>query len=62
MKENNADVWDAFLNTLENRGVSSEWEVASDVQEELIDDFKTKINMGVIDGKTVLPSDLIWAD
>ena len=60
MKENNADVWDAFLNTLENRGVSSEWEVAPDVQEELIDDFKTKIDMGVVDGKTALPSDLIW--
>ena len=62
MKKNNADVWDAFLNTLENRGVSSEWEVAPDVQEELIDYFKTKIDMGVIDGKTALPSDLIWAD
>ena len=60
MKENSVDVWDAFLNTLENRGVSSEWEVASDVQEELIDDFKTKIDMGVVDGKTALPSDLIW--
>lgn len=36
MKENSVDVWDAFLNTLENRGVSSSWEVASDVQEELI--------------------------
>ena len=60
MKENSVDVWDAFLNTLENRGVSSEWEVASDVQEELIDDFKTKIDMGVVDGKTAFPSDLIW--
>lgn len=60
VKENSVDIWDAFLNTLENRGVSSEWEVASDVQEELIDDFKTKIDMGVVDGKTALPSDLIW--
>lgn len=60
MKENSVDVWDAFLNTLENRGVSSEWEVASDVQEELIDYFKTKIDMGVVDGKTALPPDLIW--
>ncbi len=60
MKENSVDVWDAFLNTLENRGLSGEWEVASDVQEELIDDFKTKIDMGVVDGKTAFPSDLIW--
>ena len=60
MKENSVDVWEAFLNTLENRGVSSEWEVASDIQEELIDYFKTKIDMGVVDGKTALPSDLIW--
>ena len=60
MKENSVDVWDAFLNTLENRGVSSSWEVASDVQEELIDYFKTKIDMGVVEGKTALPSDLIW--
>ena len=60
MKENSVDVWDAFLNTLENRGVSSEWEVALEVQEELINYFKTKIDMGVVDGKTALPSDLIW--
>ena len=60
VKENSVDVWDAFLNTLENRGVSSEWEVAPDVQEKLIDDFKAKIDMGVVDGKTAFPSDLIW--
>ena len=60
MKENNVDIWDAFLNTLENRGVSSSWEVASKVQEELINYFKTQINIGVVDGKTTLPSDLIW--
>ena len=60
MKENSVDVWDAFLNTLENRGVSSSWEVAPEVQEELINYFKTKIDIGVVDGKTALPSDLIW--
>lgn len=60
MKENSVDVWDAFLNTLENRGVSSEWEVASEVQKELINYFKMKIDMGVVDGKTAFPSDLIW--
>ena len=50
MKEKRVDVWDAFLNTLENRGLSSEWEVASEVQEELINYFKTKIDTGVVDG------------
>ena len=60
MKENSVDVWDAYLNTLENRGVSSSWEVAPAVQEELVDYFKSKIDMGVVDGKTALPWDLIW--
>lgn len=60
MKENNVDVWDTFLNTLENRGVSSSWEVTPDVQEALINYFKTKIDAGVVDSKTALPSDLIW--
>jgi len=60
VKENNVDVWDTFLNTLENRGVSSSWEVTPDVQEALINYFKTKIDAGVVDGKTALPSDLIW--
>lgn len=60
MKENSVDVWDAFLNTLENRGVSSSWEVAPEVQEKLVDYFKSKIDMGVVDGKTALPPDLIW--
>lgn len=60
MKENSVDAWDAFLDTLENRGLSSEWEVAPDVQEGLVDDFKSKIDRGVVDGKTTLPWDLIW--
>ncbi|MYB93909.1 TlpA family protein disulfide reductase [Candidatus Poribacteria bacterium] len=61
MKENNVDVWDAFLGTLENRGLSSvEWEISPDVQEKLVDYFKAKIDAGVIDGETRLPLDLIW--
>ena len=61
MKENNVDVWDAFLDTLENRGLSSvEWDISPDVQEKLIDHFKAKIDVGVIDGETRLPPDLIW--
>ncbi len=60
MKDNSVDVWDAFLNTLENRGYASvDWEVASDVQEKLIEYFKAKIDEGVSDGKTSLPPDLI---
>jgi len=61
VKENSVDVWDAFLGTLENRGLSSvEWEISSDVQEKLVDHFKAKIDAGVIDGETRLPPDLIW--
>ena len=61
MKENNVDVWDAFLGTLENRGLSSvEWEISPDVEEKLVDHFKAKIDAGVIDGETRLPPDLIW--
>ena len=61
MKENSVDVWDAFLGTLENRGLSSvEWEISPDVQEKLVDHFKAKIDTGVIDGETRLPPDLIW--
>ncbi|RKU12655.1 hypothetical protein C6501_10715 [Candidatus Poribacteria bacterium] len=60
MKENSVDVWDAFLNTLENRGYASvDWEVAPDDQEKLIEYFKAKIDEGVSDGKTSLPPDLI---
>ena len=46
--------------TRKPRSYQVEWEVASDVQEELIDYFKTKIDMGVVEGKTAFPSDLIW--
>ena len=61
VKENNVDVWDAFLGTLENRGLSNaDWELAADVQEELVAYFKAKIDAGVVDGKTLLPPDLIW--
>ncbi|MDE0316179.1 MAG: redoxin family protein [Candidatus Poribacteria bacterium] len=60
MKENSVDVWNDYLNTLENRGYASvDWEVASDVQEKLIEYFKAKIDEGVSDGKTSLPPDLI---
>lgn len=48
MKQNSVGVWDAFLNTLENRGLSSgDWEIEQDVQEKLIADFREKIDVGV---------------
>ena len=60
MKRNSVDVWDAFLDTLENRGLASlEWEIEPEVQEKLIADFKATIDAGVSDGKTVLPLDLM---
>lgn len=60
MKENSVDVWEAYLNTLENRGVSHSWDVPLAVQEKLTDYFKTKIDVGVINGKTAFPFDFMW--
>ena len=61
MKGNSVDVWDAFLDTFENRGLSNtDWEIADDVQEKLVAYFEEKIDAGVVDGKTLLPPDLIW--
>ena len=64
VRENSVDVWDAFLGTLENRGLSSvEWEsLAPDVQEEThqLTISRPKIDAGVVDGETRLPPDLIW--
>ncbi len=53
------DFWDAYLDTLEDRGLSvSRWKLTPRVQEKLLDYFKTKIRAGVIDGLTTLPSQL----
>ena len=58
--KNSVDVWDAFLNTLESRGLASrDWELDAEVQEKLIAYFRAKIDAGVSDGKTVLPLDLV---
>ncbi|MDE0484759.1 MAG: TlpA disulfide reductase family protein [Candidatus Poribacteria bacterium] len=55
----NRDFWDAYLDTLEDRGLSvSRWKLTPRVQEKLLDYFKTKIRAGVIDGLTTLPSQL----
>ena len=59
LKQDSVDVWEAFLSTLERRGLSDpHWELESAVQEELIDDFKTKIDAGISDGLTSLPDRL----
>ena len=55
----NTDFWDAYLDTLEDRGLSvPRWKLVPKVQEKLLDYFKTKIEAGVIDGLTTLPSQL----
>ena len=59
LMKNSVDVWDAFLKTLERRGLSDpHWEIEPTVQEELITYFKAKIDAGVSDGLTSLPPDL----
>ena len=52
MREHKVDVWEGFLDTLENRGVSHSWEVAPETERELTEYFKMKIDAGVVDGKT----------
>lgn len=55
----NTDFWDAYLDSLEDRGLSRPWwELTPKVQEQLLDYFKAKIEAGVIDGKTTLPLQL----
>ncbi len=60
MDKHKVDVWETFLNTMQNRGVSHSWEVSPETQRELIEYFKMKIDAGVVDGKTTFPTDLIW--
>ena len=55
----NTDFWETYLDSLKNRGLSTpEWELTQKVQEQLLDYFKTKIEAGVVDGKTTLPPQL----
>ena len=59
LKQNSVDVWDAFLETLERRGLTDpHWELEAAIQEKLITYFKVKIDAGVSDGLTSLPPDL----
>ncbi len=55
----NTDFWEAYLDTLEDRGLSGRrWKLTPRVQEKLLKYFKTKIEGGVVDGKTRLPLQL----
>ncbi len=55
----NRDFWNAYLDTLEDRGLSvPRWKLTPKVQEKLLDYFKRKIEAGVVDGLTTLPSQL----
>ena len=59
LKQDSVDVWHAFLNTLEKRGLlEPHWELEPAVQEKLIAYFKAKVDAGVSDGLTSLPPDL----
>ena len=54
-----ADFWNTYLDSLEDRGLSRPWwELTSKVQEQLLDYFKARIEAGVVDGKTTLPPQL----
>ena len=56
LKQDSVDVWDAFLNTLQRRGLTDRhWELEPAVQGKLITYFKAKIDAGVSGGLTSLP-------
>lgn len=55
----NTDFWEAYLDTLENRGLSTpKWRLTPRIQEQLLNYFKTRIEEGVVDGLTRLPLQL----
>lgn len=55
----NTDFWNAYLDTLENRGLSTRtWKLSQRIQEQLLTYFKTKIEEDVANGKTALPLQL----
>lgn len=55
----NTDFWDAYFNSLEDRGLSfSRKGLTQKDQVQLLEYFKTKIKEGVVDGKTTLPAQL----
>lgn len=53
------DFWETFLNSLDDRELSSsKWKLTLKVQEQLLTYFKTRIEAGVVDGQAKLPADL----
>ena len=55
----NVNFWEAFLDKLIDRGLSTpRWVLTKKVQDQLLNYFKTRIEEGVVDGLTTLPSDL----
>ena len=60
-KYDSTDFWYTYLKSLKNRGQlrgSEDLEMDTNVQEELLAYFKTKIEIGVSDGQTALPPNL----
>ena len=54
----NIDIWKAYLKSLENRKNAPPRKLTQNDQKQLLEFLKTKIEAGVIDGKTTLPPDL----
>jgi len=60
VKDNSADFWYPFLDSLYNAGLSGDElkEIDGETQEKLVAYFKTKVEAGVSDGQTALPPGL----
>ncbi len=54
----NIDIWEAYLKSLENRKNAPPRQLTQNDQKQLLEFLKTKIEAGVIDGKTTLPPNL----
>ncbi|MDE0484760.1 MAG: TlpA disulfide reductase family protein [Candidatus Poribacteria bacterium] len=53
------DFWETYLNSLDDQELSSSnWKLTPTIQTQLLTYFKTRIEYGVVDGKTALPTDL----
>ena len=52
------NIWDAYLKSLENRKHAPPRRLTQNDQEQLLAYLKTKIEVGIVDGKTTLPANL----
>ncbi len=57
-KSDHSEIWEAYLKSVENRKHAPPRRLTQNDQEQLLAFLKTKIEAGVIDGKTTLPADL----